>query len=261
MLEVYAVGMTKARSIRRLSLLLAAFVVGSTTAPARALADYPSPCTHATFNAPLRVAVVRQVTGFDSRADLDSDCMIPYLSESFSARWQAVAGNDAVVNEVWFRTLRNPVSWGAGPAMAVTDSDHLGLWRWHPTSGFSDIIPPYAEETLTLQEMNSTTTDVRVGSAGTVVARRVGSKVTIATRSTRYWTSTHTFGPWYKAVGVIQYRTPGTTVWRSLKDVAADGYGRYAYTYTASSRRDYRYIAFNKAPYIWGSISSIVATA
>lgn len=46
-----------------------------------------------------------------------------------------------------------------------------------------------------------------------------------------------------------------------MKNVAADGYGRYAYTYTVSSRRDYRFISFDKAPYIYGSVSSNVSTA
>ena len=261
MLEVYGVRVTRARLVRRLSVLLAAIAVSSVVAPAHALADYPSPCTYADFNAPGRVAVVRQFTGFDSGEDLDSNCMSPFLSEKFSATWEAVAENGTVVDEVWFHTLSAPVTWDADPAMSVADSDHLGLWRWRPTRGFSDILPPYAEVTLTLQEMNSPTTDVRVGSAGRVVARRTGSKVTISTSSTRYWTSTHAFGPWSRAVGVIQYRTPGTTAWRSLKNVASDGYGRYSYTYTVSSRRDYRYIAFDKAPYIWGSISANVSTA
>ncbi|MEO7753976.1 MAG: hypothetical protein ABIS35_11235 [Terracoccus sp.] len=247
---------------RRLVVLLAGIGLAVGATPANALSqDFPSPCTHATFTAPARVSVVKQYTYFQSRSALDSDCLSPYLSEQFSARWHAVDETGSVVDDIWFHPLTNPNDWNADPDMDVVDSDHLGPWRWHPSGGFTDVALPDHAETLTLQEMNSSTSDVRVGSAGTVSAKRVGPRVTVTTRSTRYWTSTHTFGPWAKAVGVIQVRVPGTTAWKNLKNVAADGYGRYAYTYTVSSRRDYRVITFDKAPYIWGSVGSNVSTA
>jgi hypothetical protein len=229
-------------------------------APAQAAtADYPSPCTYANFEAPARLSFVGQ--WLNATSPLHNDCTSPFLSEKFSAMWGAVATNGAVVDEVFYHTTGDATTWDEDPAINVEDTIHLGRWSWRPESGFTDIDLPGINETLTLQEMNSPTSDVRVGSSGTVSATRHGGLVTLRSQSKRYWTSTHAFGRWAKAVGVIQYRVPGTATWHNLKNVSADGYGRYVYTYRVSSRRDYRVIAFDTAPYIWGSVSSGIATA
>lgn len=226
------------------------------TGPARA--DIPSPCTHANFKAPPRLAIVAPVLYAES--PLDTDCTSPFLSEKFSAKWQAVAENGAVVDEVWYHTTSNPDQWGEDPAISLVDSVHLGRWIWRPKAGFTDYQPPAIDESLILQEMNTPTTDVRVASATSVTAARSGKKVTVSTRANRYWTSAHAFGAWGLPAGIIQYRVPGTSNWYGLKNVSADAYGRYAYTYTISNRREYRAIMFN-ARYVWGSTSSNIASS
>ena len=107
--------------------------------------------------------------------------------------------------------------------------------------------------------MNTPVTDVRVGSGNYVSAIRHGGRVTVTTRAYRYWTSTHAFGVWAGAFGVIQYRLPGQTTWHPLKNVYSDGYGRYSYTYTTRATREYRAIMLD-TPYIWGAASARTAT-
>ncbi len=85
-------------------------------------------------------------------------------------------------------------------------------------------------------------TDTRLKSGSVLDANRdaVGTKVTLQVYATRYAYSLDDRVAWVSARGQFQWRAPGTTTWTALKDVLTDSYGRYSYTYTISSTREYR---------------------
>lgn len=129
------------------------------------------------------------------------------------------------------------------------DSVPLGRWTWRPGYAYDANNNPVFQY--------SPVTEVRLGSYGRVTATRAGARVTLKTTAMRYWSSGNKFIGFSAAVGQIQYRTPGTTTWRGLKDVYSTSTGTYSYTYTFAAARDYR-LALNGTSQIWNSISPTV---
>ena len=127
----------------------------------------------------------------------------------------------------------------------MSDTDHLGVWTWRPLS---------ARAPLTTASLNTTTSDVRLGSVAYTSATRRGTKVTVVARSYRYWTSTHAFGPWSGVRGTIEYAVPGQP-WRPLTYTYPSSTGRYTYTYTTAQHRSYRVVMPDQR-YVWGSVST-----
>ena len=219
-------------------------------------------CTHATLTMPSRVVVASRSQDLNS-GKVSTDCLNweawSYGQLGFQAVWRAV-GSDGlgIVDSRWHPLGSEPfIIWSIPPAH-VDDSMRLGRWVWRPWSGFTAGDPDHEYTVLSLPEMNTPATDVRVGSVNYVAAVRHGGRVTVTTRAVRYWTSTHAFGIWAGARGLIQYRVPGQTTWHPLKNVYSDGYGRYSYTYTTSATREYRAIMWD-ATYVWGAASARTA--
>jgi hypothetical protein len=131
----------------------------------------------------------------------------------------------------------------------IYGEDPIGKWTWRPEGAFDAIDNEVYQYT--------TYTDVRLASYGRVYPTRSGSKVNIKTLAGRYWQSGAKFIGWSSARGQIQYRTPGTTTWHSLKEVYSTSTGTYSYTYSTTAVRDYRVVYYNVST-IWGSTSPIV---
>jgi hypothetical protein len=133
----------------------------------------------------------------------------------------------------------NIYDWDAAP----------GKWTWRPdyawTANYTDVY------------QYTPVTDVRLASYGRVYPTRTGTKVNIKTTAMRYWAGDSRFIGWSGARGQIQYRTPGTTTWKGLKDVYSTSTGTYSYTYYTSAVREYR-VVLNAVSTIWESTSPVV---
>jgi hypothetical protein len=129
------------------------------------------------------------------------------------------------------------------------DYASVGVWNWRPGGAYGSM----GERVY----QYSPYTDVRLGSYTRVAATRTGTKVTLRTSAARYWPGGEKFIGWADARGQIQYRTPGSTTWRGLKEIYSNGIGAYSYTYTTTAARDYRVVLRSTAT-IWGSTSPIV---
>ncbi len=147
------------------------------------------------------------------------------------------------VNAVIFEADRRTM------AVAIFGTAPLGRWSWEPSGAFAGVVP--------VGQYGPYTTDVRLASAGKVVATRAGTKVTLTTTATRYWATGNKYIGWAGARGRIQWRTPGSTTWTGLKEVVSTTAGTYAYTYTSSAVREYR-VVLEAVPTIWGSTSPVV---
>ncbi|MFC7489729.1 MULTISPECIES: hypothetical protein [unclassified Knoellia] len=234
-------------------------VLAVSAGPAGAQADPEAPCTYADLVLPPRVGISSRYTY--PAAEVETDCWPPAEShpENLSMKWKAHAPSGRVGPEpVWYHSLSNPTQRDLDPPPYIFDHTSPGRWTWRPVSGYVDQRDSTRE--LTADEMNTPAVDVRVTSRAGITATRSGGKVTVSTRATRFWTSTAAFGTWGGAVGLIQYRVPGTTPWLGLKNVASDPYGRYSYTYTVSARREYRVLLFN-ATHVFGGSSTSSAPA
>ncbi|HEY0692133.1 MAG TPA: hypothetical protein VGD71_24205 [Kribbella sp.] len=133
--------------------------------------------------------------------------------------------------------------------VTLYDTMPIGRWTWRPGTAW--------DTTGTVVYQYTTYTDVRLATYGRVTPTRSGTKVNVKTTAMRYWQGGHKFIGWSGARGQIQYRTPGTTTWRALKDVYSTSTGAYSYTYTTSAVRDYR-VVFGDVSTMWGSTSPIV---
>ncbi|GAA2476315.1 hypothetical protein GCM10009858_12210 [Terrabacter carboxydivorans] len=226
-------------------------LVATTGAPARAAertATTAGPCTYAHLW--VQPKVVLSVPDRTANATVTTDCQdFEYFTNTWDS-WSGMAGG-TVQGTVIFLTDHTTTARGIDALPQIFDTSRLGVWTWTPER----TLPP-----LTLDDLNTVRMDVRVGSASYVSARRSGATVTVSTRSYRYWTSTHAFGTWGRATGVIEWRTPGTTTWHGLKNVYADNLGRYSYRYTVSAVREYRVRTFDQ-PYVWGFPSTVPARA
>jgi hypothetical protein len=126
----------------------------------------------------------------------------------------------------------------------------LGRWQWRPAGAYDRI------DFNEIYQYGPYYTDVRLASYGRVTATRSGSRVNVRTTAARYWGDGEQFMRWAYARGQIQYRTPGTSTWRGLKEVYSSSSGTYSYTYTASAARYYRVVLYDAASKtIWGSTS------
>ena len=124
----------------------------------------------------------------------------------------------------------------------------LGRWTWRPGGCFN------ADFTAECTQ-NTRTMDVRLGSWSGLTATRSGSRVTLATSTARYAYTVDKFVPWTNVRGTLQYKAPTGTTWTSLKYVYPASNGRFSYTYTTTSTRDYR-VVFPDASVIWGHTSA-----
>jgi len=256
--------LSKERTSSALRRLVAAATASLSTlamsaVPATAQVDPEAPCTYADLVLPPRVGI--SSARVYPVAEVETDCWPPaeLHPENLSMVWSVHAPNGRVgPNPVWYHASMNPAHLVIDPPVHIFDHTSPGRWTWRPVSGYVD--QRDATRELTAGEMNTPVVDVRVTSRAGITATRLGGKVTVSTRATRFWTSTVTFGPWGGAVGLIQYRVPGTTTWLGLKNVASDAQGRYSYTYTVSARRDYRVLLFN-ATYVFGGSSTAISTA
>ena len=133
----------------------------------------------------------------------------------------------------------------------VFGDDPLGKWTWRPEGAFD------AADNQIFQY--TPVTDVRLASYSRITPTRTGTKVNLKTLANRWWGNGDKFIGYASARGQIQYRTPGTTTWHSLKDVYSSSTGTYSYTYNTTLTRDYRVVIYD-APTntIWGSTSPAV---
>jgi len=204
------------------------------------------PCTYA------RLAVQPKVNlSVPSRvlpASVTTDCQDwEYATDTWD-EWAGLAGG-VRQGTVIYATDSSATGRGINEPPQVSDTQRLGVWTWTPARTLAP---------LTLNDLNTTRMDVRVGSVSYASARRSGTTVTVSTRSYRYWTSTHAFGTWGRSTGLIEWRTPGTRTWHGLKNVVADNLGRYSYRYTVSSVREYRVRMYDQ-PFVWGAASGATA--
>lgn len=149
--------------------------------------------------------------------------------------WQLMHPSKGQSNFVWFEGT-------AIETWDVYDFHDLGRQTWRPSSAYGQNYDELSQNTVV--------SDIRVGSWASVSSSRYAGRTTINTLTTRYATSLGRNVGWAGATGVIQYRTPGTSTWRSLKNVYANSSGRYSYTYSTSRVRDYRVAIYSK-PTIW----------
>jgi hypothetical protein len=198
-------------------------------------------------------------------ASADGTCSLYVLTKfSITQPHRAVTVNQGpncaaagIVNAAW--TAHHP---SAGAASVVifpggarsdtvdlTDDLPLGLWNWRPGYAYD------ANDNDVFQY--SPYTDVRLGSYGQVTVTHTGSRVDLRTTAMRYWAGGDRFIGWSGARGQLQYRTPGTTTWRGLKDVYSNSGGLYGYTYATTAVRDYRLVLIASSQ-IWGSSSPVV---
>lgn len=236
---------TRSARISTVIALLAVAAVGTVSAgpaaSARALGE-ADPCSYAHLN--VQRKVVLSVPSRAVAASVTTNCL-DWGSYDTADQWDGMAGGANQDSVLYTTNSGGTQIWFADP-IQVSDTNRLGTWTWTPVRA----LPP-----LTLAGLNSPTMDVRVGSVSYVAATRAGSRVTVSTRAYRYWTSTHAFGTWGLSKGIIQWRTPGTTRWNNLKNVASDNYGKYSYRYTVTSTREYRVVMFD-GQYAWGNTSA-----
>ncbi|MGL5850735.1 MAG: hypothetical protein ACRCZD_08135 [Phycicoccus sp.] len=149
---------------------------------------------------------------------------------------QAILYYDGTSTEVW----------------DLYEFDAIGRWQWRPEGA-------YDADLTEVSQYGPYSTDVRLASYGRVTATRSGSRVTVRTTAARYWSDGGRFIGWAGARGQIQWRTPGTTTWRGLKEVYSSPTGTYSYTYSTSQSREYRVVLYdNTVKTIWGSTSPTV---
>ena len=213
------------RAVATVAALGAALAV-SAAAPASAAAT----CS---VNAPTRWTISSPFK--TTNISLGSDC-----AAGTHAAWEAVASSGTVDALVYDGTRTEPFD--------VYDDDPLGRWTWRPADCFS---ADFSEQCT----QNTRTMDVRLGGWSGLTATRSGSKVTLTTSAARYAYSVDKFVPWTNVRGTVQYKSPTSTTWTSLKYVYPASNGRYTFAYTSSSTRDYR-VVFPDTTLIWGHTSA-----
>jgi hypothetical protein len=213
------------RAVATVAALGAALAV-SAPAPASAAAT----CS---VNAPTRWTISSPFK--TTNISLGSDC-----AAGTHAAWEAVASSGTVDALVYDGTRTEPFD--------VYDDDPLGRWTWRPADCFS---ADFSEQCT----QNTRTMDVRLGGWSGLTATRSGSKVTLTTSAARYAYSVDKFVPWTNVRGTVQYKSPTSTTWTSLKYVYPASNGRYTFAYTSSSTRDYR-VVFPDTTLIWGHTSA-----
>jgi hypothetical protein len=132
----------------------------------------------------------------------------------------------------------------------IGGNESLGRWTWQPEGAWT-------EDGTPVYQYGPYYTDIRLASYARVVLTRIGTKINVKTTAMRSWVGGGKFIGWAGARGQIQYRTPGTTAWKGLKEVYSYSNGTYSYTYTTSARREYR-VVIRDVPTIWGSTSPVI---
>ncbi|GAB3876810.1 hypothetical protein [Terrabacter terrigena] len=158
------------------------------------------------------------------------------------AAWEAVAGSGPVDLVVFDGTRTEPFD--------MFDDDPLGRWTWRPLACKDAALVEVCTQ-------NTRTMDVRLGGWSGLTATRSGSKVTLTTSAARYAYSVHKFVPWTGVRGTVQYKAPTATTWTSFKYVYPASNGRYSFTYSMASVRDYR-VVFSDTSVVWGHTSATV---
>lgn len=204
----------------------------------------PSVCTYAHL-------VVQQKVVLSTRsrtvpAKVNTDCFADWFPPDY--RWEAFATDGTAQDTVIFSQFDLVPIGSIVDYVEVDDTNHLGVWTWRPLS---------ANPPLTTASLNTTRMDVRLGAVAYASAVRHGSTVSVTARAYRYWTSTHTFGPWTRVRGTIEYALPGQP-WRPLKYAYPSSTGRYTYAYTTTQQRRYR-VVFPDQQYVWGAVSAATA--
>ena len=221
----------------RLSPLLAAAAL--TAAGAAALPATAQAAGSCSLYAPGRIAIgtsVRTIT-----INEGPNCAAAGVTD---AAWTAVAAAGEVDTIIYENGARSQ-------PFTIFGDDPLGKWTWRPEGAFD------AADNEIFQY--TPVTDVRLASYSRITPTRTGTKVNLKTLANRWWGDGDKFIGFASARGQIQYRTPGTTTWRGLKDVYSSSTGTYSYTYNTTLTRDYRVVIYD-APTntIWGSTSPTV---
>jgi hypothetical protein len=225
--------------IRRLTTVIAA--TGLAAAGLTATAPTATAAGSCSAYIPSRVAVGQPYRAITIRAG--SNCSTAQMDW---AAWFAYHPTQGLQEVAFFEHPSYSDTWHMYSASAYTP---IGRWQWRPEGAYDRSSEP-------IYQYGPYYTDVRLASYGRVTATRIGSRVNLRTSAYRYWGDGAKFIGWASARGQIQYRSPGTSTWRALKEVYSYPNGTYSYTYTTSAARYYRvvfYDASNKT--IWGSTS------
>lgn len=114
----------------------------------------------------------------------------------------------------------------------IYDDERTGLYTVTPNSAKNS-----SHETV---PQNSTRTVMRMDSRINLTGKRVGSFVTLRTKSTRYSASANRYQAWSKRKVVLAYRNCGSCAWKRLKVRSTDRRGVTNYRFRASRTRQYR---------------------
>jgi hypothetical protein len=173
---------------------------------------------------------------------LRPDCKAASVIE---AAWTVELSDGTVIEKSYFN-FDYPAEW------YVFDRGTRGVRYWRPAGARKADDPPAGSVA-----QNSPITDVRLGSAAELIARRAGKRVTLDLTATHYDPATHQFQPWPGATGRLELRTPGTEVWYPFREVTMDASGRSSEIVVFSAKRDYRMKLVDTAD-TWGSDSPVV---
>jgi hypothetical protein len=189
---------------------------------------------------PSRVAITEP--SLTPRHTLAPDCEAAGV---IGAVWRSELSDGTLMDRSYFN-FGHPATWD------VFERAAIGVRYWRPEGARKANDPPPGTV-----PQNSPVTDVRLGSAAGLVARRTGKQVTLDLTVTRYEPATHQFEPWAGAKGQLELRTPGTEVWYPFREVTTDGSGRSSEIVEFSAKRDYRVKIVDTAN-TWGNDSRVV---
>ncbi|MCE1177886.1 MAG: hypothetical protein LWW86_02465 [Micrococcales bacterium] len=219
--------MKKSRLSAAVTAVLAAAPLALSAAPASAAGS----CN---LYAPSRVSIVSPYR--EIRVSFSSGC-----ASATDAYWTALHPSQGYQTAVFY-----PDDY----YFALYDFDDRGTWRWNPEGAWG-----YNDQELT---QNMPYTDIRLGSRADISATRSGSKVSFYTRTQRYAYSVSAFVAYRpNPVALLQRQKPGTTTWSSIKYLYPDSAGVYRYSYSYSTRANYRVLVRDAAG-IWGSNSRTI---
>lgn len=220
---LHRVGTTSLLSV--LTVLSAGLLAAPLTASA---ADAAPSCS---VRIPARIAVSSPYQAV--KVTLAPDCAAAGVVDAYWTAYHPTAGGTA------FAAFESKARTGV---VDVYDFDPLGRWSWRPSGAFGKDFKPVKQNYLA--------SVVKVGSWSRLTATRAGRKVTLNVAAARYAASLDRFVPWAAASGQLQYKAPGTTRWIPLKSVKTTAGGRYTYSYTMATTRDYR-VYFPATSLIW----------
>ncbi|MBE3073452.1 MAG: hypothetical protein IMZ75_00665 [Actinobacteria bacterium] len=112
------------------------------------------------------------------------------------------------------------------------DWEHYGVYYVEPGNAWNN---DYYDLT-----QNTRSYVVKSASQAGIRATRAGSYVTVSVGAAYYSPTTSAFRMWGNERVQIQYRTPNTSTWRTLRNVYTASNGKAAYRYYAPKARFYR---------------------